>query len=144
MYRFAGPDQESRDATEEATNLMSECTARLALRHDLFLLVKAVAYKDDCPNEEGGKAVRDILREYTNVGHGKLSSDQIEMLLDSRKQIGQLCQDFNRNLRENTDRTWFTPAELEGVSMQEIQRLTENGKDQIYIDFGKRADRLLS
>jgi metallopeptidase MepB len=141
MYRFAGPDQESVNAAEEAKRLMSECTARLALRHDLFLLVKAVADKDDCPNEECRKAVRDILREYTNVGHGKLSSDQIEMLLDSRKEIGQLCQDFNRNLRENTEGAWFTPRELEGMSMQEIQRLTDNGK--VYVDFGKRADRLV-
>lgn len=143
MYRYAGPDQESRDAAEEATRLMSECTARLALRKDLFLLVKAVADKGDYPNEECRKAVKDMLREYTNVGHGKLSSGQIETLLDSRKEIDQLCQDFNRNLRDNTAGDWFTPAELEGVSNEEIQRLAGKGGHKVYIDFGKRADRLL-
>lgn len=137
MHRYAGPDQESRDAAEEATRLMSECTARLALRHDLFLLVKAVADKGDYPNDECKKAARDVLREYTNVGHGKLSSDQIEVLLHSRKEIGQLRQHFNRNLREKTEGAWFTPAELEGVSIQEIQ-----SHDTLYIDFGKLADRL--
>lgn len=143
MYRFADPDQESRDAAEVATRLMSECAARLALRHDLFLLVKGVADKDDYPNEECGKAVRDMLRAYTNVEHGKLSSGQIEKLLGSWKEIGRLCQDFNRNLRESTEGAWFDPEELEGVSMQEIQRLTEKSKDKVYIDFGKRADRLV-
>lgn len=143
MYRYAGSDQEIRNAAEEATRLMPECTARLSRRHDLFLLVKAVADKDDCPNEECRKAVRDMLREYTNVGHGKLSPDQIETLLNCRKEISQLCQDFNQNLREKTEGAWFTPAELEGVSMQGIQSLMEKGKDQMFIDFGKRADRLL-
>lgn len=143
MYRYAGPSQESRDAAEEATRLMSECTARLALRHDLFLLAKAVADKDDCPNEECRKAVRDILREFTNVGHGKLSSDQIVILLETRKEINRLCQDFNRNLRENTEGSRFTPAELEGLPIEEIIRLIEDGKDGAFISFGKREDRLL-
>ena len=143
MYRYAGPDQESRDAAEEATRLMSECTAQLAIRQDLFLLVRAVYDKRDLPNEECVKAVRGMLREFTNVGHEKLSPDQIEMLLDSRKEISQLCQEFNRNLRESTEGAWFMPAELEGLSMQDIQRLTEKTKDQVYIDYGKRADRLL-
>lgn len=143
MYRYAGPDQESRDAAEEATRLMSECNARLALRHDLFLLVKAVADKEDCPNEECRKAVRDILREFTNVGHGKLGSDEIDILLNTRKEIDQLCQGFNRNLRENTEGAWFTPVELEGVPVEDIIRLTEDGKDGVFINFGKRADRLL-
>ncbi|KAL1877980.1 hypothetical protein Daus18300_002334 [Diaporthe australafricana] len=143
MYRYAVPDQEIRSAAEEATRLMSECTARLVLRRDLFLLLKAVADKNDYPNEECRKALRNILREYTNVGHGKLSSDQIETLLDSRKEIDRLCQSFNQNLRENTEGVWFTLAELEGVPLQEIQRLTEEGKDKVYIDFGKRADRLV-
>lgn len=143
MYRYAGPDQQSRDAAEEATRLMAECTARLALRHDLFLLVKAVSDKNDCPNEECSKAVRDMLREFTNVGHGTLSSDQINMLLETRKEIDRLCQDFNRNLRENTDGAWFTAPELKGVPMEEIRRLTHKNKDQVFINFGKRADRLL-
>ncbi|KAG6362310.1 hypothetical protein INS49_010540 [Diaporthe citri] len=107
MYRYGGPDQESRDAAEEATRLMSECTARLAMRHDLFLLVKAVADKDECPNEECRKAVRDILRGFTNMGLGSRS------------------------------------AELEGVPTEEIIRLAEDGKDGVFINFGKRADRLL-
>lgn len=143
MYRYAGPDQESRDAAEEATRLMSECAARLALRHDLFRLVKAVADKDDCPDEESRKAVRDILREFTNVGHGRLSPDQIEDLLGSRKEIDRLCQDFNRNLRESKEGAWFTPGELEGVPTGETQRLTEKSRNQVFINFGKRADRLL-
>lgn len=143
MYRYAGPDQESRDAAEEATRLMSEYNARLALRHDLFLLVKAVADKDDCPNEECRKAVQDILREFTNVGHGKLSSDQIDILLDTRKEIDRLCQEFNRSLRENIEGAWFTPAELDGVPFEEMQRLTQDGKDEVFINFGRRADRLL-
>lgn len=92
MDRYGSPCQESRDAAEEAANLLSECTARLALRKDLFLLIKAVADKvqDDALNEESRKAVRDMLREYTNVGHGKLSSDQIASLLGSRKEIVRL------------------------------------------------------
>lgn len=143
MYRYAGPGQESRDAAEEATRLMSECAARLALRHDLFLLVKAVADKDDCPNEESRKAVRDILREFTNVGHGRLSPGRIEDLLGSRKEIDRLCQDFNRNLRESKEGAWFAPGELEGVPTEEIQRLTEQSKNKVFINFGKRADRLL-
>jgi metallopeptidase MepB len=108
MYRYAGQDQESRDAAEEATRLMSECTAQIAMRNDLFLLVKAVADKDDYPDDECAKAVRDMLREFTNVGHGRLSPDQLETFLDIRKEIDRLCQNFNRNLRENTEGAWFT------------------------------------
>ncbi|KAG8160702.1 hypothetical protein KVR01_008966 [Diaporthe batatas] len=145
MYRYAGPDQESRDAAEEATRLMSECNAQLKLRSDLFLLVKAVADRDDYPNEECAKAVRDMLRGFTNVGHGKLTPDKIQKLLDVRKEIDRLCQDFNRNLREHTEGAWFTLTELEGLPAQEIQHLTAKSKrqDQVYIDYGKRADRLL-
>lgn len=36
--------------------------------------------------------MRDMLREFTNVGHGKLSSDQIDTLLETRKKIDRLCQ----------------------------------------------------
>lgn len=145
MYRYAGPDQETRDAAEEATRLMSEFTAQLTLRNDLFLLVKAAADKGDYPNEECAKAVRDMLRRFTNVGHGKLSSDQVEKLLDVRKEIDRLCQEFNRNLRENKDGAWFTLTELDGLPAQEIQLLTTKSKrqDQAWIEYGKRADRLL-
>lgn len=143
MYRYGSPCQESRDAAEQATKLMSECTARLVLRKDLFRLVKAVADKDDAPDEESRKALRDILREYTNVGHGILSPEQIESLLDARKEIDRLCQKFNANIRDNAEGEWFTTAELEGVPSTEIQRFTPDGKNEAYIDFGKRADRLV-
>lgn len=101
IYRSASPDQESRDAAEGATRFLSECIARLALGQGFFLLIKAVADKDECPNDGGCKAARDILHEYTGIGHGKLRSDQIETLLDSRKDISQLCQDFHRKLDED-------------------------------------------
>jgi hypothetical protein len=69
------------------------------MRQDLFLLVRDINDKRYFPNEECTKAVRDMLREFTNVRHKKLSPDQIEMLLDSHKEISQLCQEFNRNTR---------------------------------------------
>ncbi|KAI7776253.1 hypothetical protein LA080_005540 [Diaporthe eres] len=103
----------------------------------------AVADKNDCLNEECRKAVRDIMREFANVGHGKLSSDKFDILLDTRKEIDQLCQDFSRNLRDNTEGAWFTPTELEGVPMEEIISLSEGRKDKVFINFGNRADRLL-
>lgn len=143
MYRYAGPSQEIRDAAEEATRLMSESRARLRLRRDLFLLVEAVANKDDAPDEESRKAVRDMLRQHTNVGHGKLSPQEIEMLLTGRETIEQLCQNFNRNLREKAEGIWLTPAELDGVPAQEIERRTGKHDGRIYIDLGNRADRLL-
>ncbi|KAL2281970.1 hypothetical protein FJTKL_11229 [Diaporthe vaccinii] len=83
------------------------------------------------------------MREFANVGHGKLSSDKFDILLDTRKEIDQLCQDFSRNLRDNTEGAWFTPTELEGVPMEEIISLSEGRKDKVFINFGNRADRLL-
>ncbi|KAI1867328.1 uncharacterized protein JN550_007059 [Neoarthrinium moseri] len=143
MYRYAGPNKAIRDAAEEATRLMSESHAKLMRRHDLYLLVKAVADRDDSPNEECRKAVKDMLREYTNVGYGKLSSQQIERLLNARQTISQLCQEFNQNLREKTKGLWFTPDELDGVPVQEIEHRMPVGRNEVYIDLGNRADRLL-
>lgn len=142
MYRYAAPQQEARDAAEEATRRMSDSRARLALRQDLFLLVKAVADKDDAPDEESKKAVTDMLREYTNVGHGKLNQEQIGELLETRSQIDKLCQDFNRNLRETKEGAWFTAEELDGVPADEFRRLS-GGSDKAYVDFGNFSDRMV-
>lgn len=144
MFRYAGSTKEIRDAAEEATSLLSKSFDQFALRRDLFVLVKAVSEKDDMPNEECKTAVQDILQQFSNVGHGKLRPDEMEMLLDARNEISQLCQEFNRNLRETSESLEFSPEELDGIPKHEIERFqrAETG-DNIIIDLGKGADRLL-
>lgn len=143
MFRYAGSTQEIREIAEEATKLMSESMAELALRHDLFLLVKAVDKRNEDIDDECKKAVRDILREYTNVGHDNLLPEQMKILLEARKEIAQLCQAFNRNLREKTKTIRFTRTDLDGIPEQELERLEKAGAGHIDIDLGNRADRLL-
>lgn len=144
MFRYAGSTKEIRDAAEEATSLLSNSLGQFALRHDLFVLVKTVSEKNDMPNEECRTAVQDILQQFNNVGHGKLRPDEMEKLLDARNQIAQLCQDFNRNLREKSKTLELSPQELNGIPEHEIQRFqrAEKGEDLV-IDLGSRADRLV-
>ncbi|KAK7728623.1 hypothetical protein SLS53_009396, partial [Cytospora paraplurivora] len=121
MYRYAAPDQATRDAAEEATRLMSERGFDHVLRRDLYLLVKGASERDDAPDEESKKAVSRLLREFEDVGHGKLSPEQRKKYLETRKEIDRLCQMFNQNLREKTEGIWFKPEELSGVAPSELE-----------------------
>ncbi|KAK7726088.1 hypothetical protein SLS53_009541, partial [Cytospora paraplurivora] len=147
MYRYAAPDQATRDAAEEATRLMSERGFDHVLRRDLYLLVKGASERDDAPDEESKKAVSRLLREFEDVGHGKLSPEQRKKYLETRKEIDRLCQMFNQNLREKTEGIWFKPEELSGVAPSELEGFevgTEpHNLGKVFIDFSKRADRNL-
>lgn len=126
------------------TSLLSESFGQFALRRDLYVLVKAVSEKDDMPNEECKTAVQDILQQFNNVGHGKLCPDEMEMLLDARNEISQLCQKINRNLREKSEVLELSSEELDGIPKYEVERfqMAETG-DNIVVDLANRADRLL-
>lgn len=147
MYRYAAPDQAARDAAEDATRLMSERGFDFVLREDLYLLVRGASDRDDAPDEESKKAVSKFLREFEDIGHGRLDSDQRKAYLVTRKEIDRLCQTFNQNLRETTEGIWFTREELRGVAPSELESLkvgTEaHNLGKVFIDFSKRADRNL-
>lgn len=147
MYRYAAPDQATRDAAEEATRLMSERGSDFVMREDLYLLVKGASDRDDAPDEESKKAVSKLLREFEDVGHGRLSPDQRKAYLDTRKEIGRLCQIFNQNIREKKEGIWFTSEQLKGVALSELEGLEVSTEShdlgKVFIDYSKRADRNL-
>ncbi|KAK0646737.1 peptidase family M3 [Cercophora newfieldiana] len=123
---YSAPDQETRDAAQEARKLWREADSELSARRDLYELVKAAVENEKASGEQGldeedKLLMWDMVRDYENSGHGVLDDEGREELMRSWLEIGDLAEEFKANLVKDEGGVWFTEEELEGVKEDKIQ-----------------------
>ena len=103
-----------REASTEATKVLSEWSVGLDYREDVYLAVKSFAMKDHRLLGEDAKLLEETLRDYKRAGLElpKPQRDEVEKL---RKELSNLMTDFESNITKTRQPVKFTKAELEGV-----------------------------
>lgn len=101
MYRYAAPDQATRDAAEDATRLMSERGFDFVLREDLYLLVRGASDRNDAPDEESKKAVEGIW--FTREELRGIAPSELESLKVGTEahNLGKVFIDFSKRADRN-------------------------------------------
>jgi metallopeptidase MepB len=74
-----------------------------------------------------------MLMHYTQNGHGLLQEADLQRRFETQKEIGALCTEFNRNLREYNHSISFTDEELDGLPSYDLHRHPKgpDGKRQL-------------
>jgi metallopeptidase MepB len=137
MLRYASPSKECREASEAAIKLLGECWSEFTAREEIFLLIKAVHDRGETLDFESAKYLDNLMKDFKRCGHGLLSGSQIKQYLETRNQIDDLRQEYNRNIREEDDGIWLSREDLDGVPDEDMARFgTEQGRQQLrYIHF---------
>jgi len=128
MLRYASPDQEARDASEEASRLLEESESVLSAREDIYALVKAVQDKHEELDFESAKFLNTFLRDFHRSGMGILDTDSMQRYLTTRNHIDDLRRDYNRNIRDESGTIRFSLAELEGVPQSDLDRFSKSSE----------------
>jgi metallopeptidase MepB len=122
MLRYASPSQESREASEAAVRLLGKYSSEFTASEDIFLLVQAVHNRGETLDFESSKYLNNLVTDFKRCGHGLLSGSQIKQYLETRDQIDNLRQEYNRNVREEDGGIWFSQEDLDGVLEEDMAR----------------------
>ncbi|THZ06051.1 zincin [Aureobasidium pullulans] len=130
MLRYASPEDEARNASVLACQLMRESSAELVARGDLYRIFKKVHDRQEALDHESTKYLNQLLKDYTRCGHGLLDNDQIQLYLDKRNAIDNMRSRFNKSIRDENSGLWFCFEELDGVPQHELARFAKQIEPQ--------------
>ncbi|KAL5341886.1 peptidase family M3-domain-containing protein [Aspergillus crustosus] len=115
FYQAVSTQQELRDASSKAEELMDDFLIESSMREDIFKLVDAVLKKNESLDPESRRLLekehQDFVRNGLNLPAGPLRDRYKEI----KKRLSLLGIEFQKNLNEEAGGIWFTPEELEGV-----------------------------
>ncbi|OJJ42706.1 hypothetical protein ASPZODRAFT_104793 [Penicilliopsis zonata CBS 506.65] len=115
FYQAVSTDQTLRDASSEAEKLMDEFFIETAMREDVFALVDAALKKGESLDPESRRLLEKEHKDYIRNGLGLPAGPKRERFKEIKKRLSQISIEFQKNLNEENDGLWFTPAELDGV-----------------------------
>jgi Zn-dependent oligopeptidase len=103
-----------RDAATGALKKLSEWSVGIDYREDVYRALKTFADTNPQLSGEHKKLFDETLRDYRRAGLAlpKADRDEVERM---RKELSNLCTDFDNNVTKAQKSVKFTKAELEGV-----------------------------
>ncbi|GES64018.1 metallopeptidase MepB [Aspergillus terreus] len=115
FYQAVSTEQQLRDASSKAEELMDEFFIESAMREDVFKLVDAVLSKNESLDPESRRLLEKEHKDFIRNGLGLPAGPQRDRFKEIKKRLSQISIEFQKNLNEENGGLWFTPAELEGV-----------------------------
>jgi thimet oligopeptidase len=123
------PDQKVRDAAQDCLVKYSAFETDTFQNEKLFERVKAV--RPSTPAQTQWK--QDLLESFEDSGVS-LPKDKRARAKEISDRITVLAQEFNKNIRDNTTKLTFTPAEYKGLPQSYIDRV-KNAEGNIVVGF---------
>jgi thimet oligopeptidase len=124
------PDQAVRDAADEALLEESSFLTALFQNEALFERVRAVK-----PHSIAEKQLqKDLLEAFEDSGVA-LPPGRRARFKEISDRLTELSQEFAKNIRENTTRLTFTPAECEGLPQSWLDRVPRDEKGNVVVGF---------
>ncbi|KAL4779147.1 peptidase family M3-domain-containing protein [Aspergillus varians] len=115
FYQSVSTQQDLRDASSKAEELMDDFSIESSMREDIFKLTDAVLKKNESLDPESRRLLekehQDFVRNGLNLPAGPLR-DRFKQI---KKRLSLIGIEFQKNLNEEAGGIWFTPEELEGV-----------------------------
>src|SRR5436190_12068761 len=123
------PDKKVRDAADDCLVKASTFQTDIFQSEKLFERVNAV--KTSSVAE--GRLRQDLIEQFEDSGVA-LPKDKRARAKEITERITTLGQEFEKNLRDNTTKLTFTPAEYKGLPQSYIDR-TKNAKGNLVVGF---------
>ena len=115
FYQSVSTNQELRDASTKAEEMMDDFSIESSMREDVFKLVEAALKKDEQLDPESRRLLEKTHKDYIRNGLGLPAGPKRDRYKEIKKRLSTLCIIFSKNLNEEVGGLWFTPEELEGV-----------------------------
>ncbi len=123
-------DREVRDEGDKILLELSSFTTELFQDVVLFDRVNAVDPRTDAERQ----LKKDLVEAFEDSGVA-LAADRRARVRELSDELTALAQEFARNIRENTTRLRFTPAECEGLPQAYLDRVERDGEGNILVGF---------
>jgi metallopeptidase MepB len=143
FYSYVSGDKALRDASEEASTLLTEVIdIEAGMREDVFKLVDHV-YSNLNSTEKGldledTRLVTKDRKSYIASGLGLPAGEKREQYKALMSKISDLEIQFNRNLNEENGSIWLTRQELAGVpedALNELEKGTGENDGKLRLTF---------
>lgn len=115
FYQSVSTNQELRDASTKAEEMMDDFSIESSMREDVFKLVEAALKKGGKMDPESRRLLEKTHKDYIRNGLGLPAGPRRDRYKEIKKRLSTLCIIFSKNLNEEVGGLWFTPEELEGV-----------------------------
>jgi metallopeptidase MepB len=115
FYQAVSTNQELRDASSKAEEIMDEFNIEASMREDMFKLVDAAYQKGEDLDPESKRLLEKERKSYIRNGLGIPAGPKRDRFKDIKKRLSMIQIEFQKNLNEESGGIWFTPEELAGV-----------------------------
>lgn len=115
FYQAVSTEQQLRDASSKAEELMDEFFIETAMREDVFRLVDAALKKDEKLDPESRRLLEKEHKDYIRNGLGLPAGPERDRFKEIKKRLSLISIEFQKNLNEENGGLWFTREELDGV-----------------------------
>ncbi|KAL1965905.1 hypothetical protein VTN77DRAFT_5038 [Rasamsonia byssochlamydoides] len=140
FLRLVSPQEELRDASNEAQKLINTSTTESLARADIFRLVDAIFQKGEELDMESQHFLQKRRSQYLDNGLGISDCGRRSRLIQIRKDLASLVATAQRNLNENNSGLWFTLQELEGIPEAVLSGLAKGhgeNEGKVWLTFKK-------
>ncbi|MCJ1391623.1 hypothetical protein MMC18_004487 [Xylographa bjoerkii] len=115
LYRSTSPKKDLRDASDEASKILTDGEIDLFMREDFYRIVDAVYKKAEVLDPEYQYFILKLHQDFERNGLGIVSTSDKERFREVRKRTADLERECLKNLNGQTEGLWFTRQELEGL-----------------------------
>ena len=129
FYQSVSTDQELRDASTKAEEMMDDFSIESSMREDIYKLVEAALEKGEKLDSESQRLLEKTHKAYIRSGLGLPAGPKRDRYKEIKKRLSTLCIIFSKNLNEEVGGLWFTPEELEGVP-EDVTALFAKGEGE--------------
>ena len=129
FYQSVSTNQELRDASTKAEEMMDDFSIESSMREDVYKLVEAALKRGDKLDPESQRLLEKTHKAYIRSGLGLPAGPKRDRYKEIKKRLSTLCIIFSKNLNEEVGGLWFTPEELEGVP-EDVTALFAKGEGE--------------
>lgn len=131
FYQAVSTDQELRNASSKAEELMDEFFIETVMREDVFKLVDAALKKNESLDPESRRLLEKEHKDYIRNGLGLPAGPKRDRFKDIKKRLSQISIEFQKNLNEENEGLWLTREQLDGVPQDVLSGLkTGEGENE--------------
>lgn len=138
--RYAAPELNTQRAVEEAEQMDLEYQASIFKRTDFLKLVQAIKAHGETLDGKDNRVLEKTLLGFTTSGFGVLDAEKLEEWDATSFEIGELCTEFNRNIREYKGEggPYFTMEELVGIPEGDMVYFPPEEDGKRYVPISRR------
>lgn len=129
--RYASTDADVQSEAETGEKLWSDHGTWVQGQEKFMQLTMAAGERMDGLDPESRRRLEKRVQYLKRLGHGSLDKETRKAYLDTRKEINDLCQEINRNIRLYDGGSLpFTEKELDGLEQSDVEKYEkdESGK----------------